>query len=202
MVQNIIYGSAEGPRYPNETYSERRGDCDDQAILLITLCRIVGIPAYLQVGCIYDFLGYNSDTYWEGHVTSVQKQIGWHGWAIVYVPPWGWLPVDLTYVYGDLTSNPLNAISRAAVTGQNVIQYMNFIHTDYVGGSRRLRDFIQSNDYFVYMVDEMKADFGFGSVWELLEVVIRVALIATAVGAVSLAVVFVYKWKKSVKVSM
>lgn len=198
ITDYVVYDSAEIPRYPNETLIEKKGDCDDQAILLITFCRIVGIPAYLQVGCIYNFLGYSNDTYWQEHVTSVQKQIGWHGWAIVYIPPWGWLPVDLTYVYDGL-SNPLNAIRGAAVTGQDVIQYMNFTHTDYVGASRRLRYFIQSNDFYVYMVDEMRMDTDFGSVWEFINLVFRAALIVTAVIAVSLASVFVYRWKRSGK---
>lgn len=205
IADYIDYVTAEVPRYPNETYNPNgrgKGDCDDQAILLITFCRIVGIPAYLQVGCIYDVFSYSSDTYWEGHVTSVQKQIGWHGWAIVYIPPWGWLPVDLTYVPIDpYLSNPLNAIRGAAVTGQNVIQCMNFTHTDYVGASRRLRDFIQSTNFFIYMVDEMRTN-DFGSLWELIDLVFRVVLVATAVVAVSLTFVFVYVWKRSGKVSM
>jgi transglutaminase-like putative cysteine protease len=199
IADNVIYDpAAEVPKYPNETYSNLLGDCDDQAILLITLCRILGIPAYLQVGCIYDFLAYGNDTYWKEHVTSVQKQIGWHGWAIVYIPPWGWLPVDLTYVYGGL-SDPLNAIRGAAVTGQDVIQYMNFTHTDYVGTSRRLRDFIQNNGFYIYMVDEMKMDIDFGGAWKLIGPLLRGILIATAVASVSLAVIFAYKWKKSGK---
>jgi len=197
---NIEYDSAEVPRYPNETLIEHKGDCDDQAILLITLCRILKIPAYLQVGAIHDFFSNSNETYWQGHVTSVLKQIGWHGWAIVYIPPWGWLPVDLTYVLIDpKLTNPLNAIRGAAVTGQEVIQYMNFTHTDYVGASRRLRDFIQSNPFYVYMVDEMKMNIDFGSAWEFIKLVLRGALIATAAIAASLAAVFVYKWKKSSK---
>jgi len=198
IADNIEYNSVEVPRYPNETYSERKGDCDDQAILLITLCRIVGIPAYLQVGAIHDIFNYGNDTYWQGHVTSVLKQIGWHGWAIVYIPPWGWLPVDLTYVLaiGGL-SDPLNAIKGAAVTGQNVIQYMNFTHTDYVGNSRHLRDFIQNNNFYIYMMDEMKMNTDFSSAWELIKLMLRGTLIAAAIIAVSLAAIFVYKWKNS-----
>src|SRR3990170_4374950 len=88
----------ENPYYPIQTYDRREGDCDDQAMLLITLCRIVGIPSYLQIGCIYMPTRFRNDTFWDDHVFLVQKRIGWHGWAIVYVPPWGWLPVDLTYV--------------------------------------------------------------------------------------------------------
>jgi len=204
ITDNIVYDwHAEIPKYPNETLNGQEGDCDDKAILLITLCRIVGIPAYLQVGCIYSFLGYSNDTYWEGRVTNVEIQIGWHGWAMVYIPPWGWLPVDLTYVPIDPNlNNPLNAIRGAAVTGQDVIQYMNFTHTDYVGASRRLRDFIQENRFYIYMVDEMRMNFDFGSVWGFIDQVLRVVLVATAVIAVSLAVVFVYKWEKSRKTSM
>ena len=202
IAYNIAYDSEEFPRYPTETYSQRRGDCDDQAILLITLCRILGIPAYLQVGCIFQpFSLPQTEEYWGGHVTSVLRQIAWHGWAIVYIPPWGWLPVDLTYVLGGIT-NPLNAIKGAAVTEQDVIQYMNFTHTDYVGASRRSRDFIQNNNFYIYMVDEMKWNIDFGIAWELIKLTLRVALIATAVIAVSLAAVFVYKWKKSDRASM
>ena len=39
----------EVPYYPNVTLHRAKGDCDDQANLLITMCRAVGIPAYLQL---------------------------------------------------------------------------------------------------------------------------------------------------------
>jgi len=204
IANNVTYDSYEVPRYPNETYIQRRGDCDDQAILLITLCRIVGIPAYLQVGCIFQ-LGsppthdeYWIDTHGRAHVTSISKQIAWHGWAIVYVPPWGWLPVDLTYVYGGL-SDPLNAIRGAAVTGQDVIQYMNFTHSDYVDSSRQFRDFIRNNDFYIFMIDEMNLNLDIASLWEFIELIVKATLIATAVVAISLAVVLIYKHKAKSK---
>jgi len=204
IADNVTYDSDEVPRYPNETYIQRRGDCDDQAILLITLCRIIGIPAYLQIGCIFQLGSLpTQDEYWidihgRAHVTSVSKQIAWHGWAIVYVPPWGWLPVDLTYVYGGLT-NPLNAIKGAAVTGQDVIQYMNFTHSDYVGSSRQFRDFIRNNNFYISMTDEMNLNLDIASLWEFLELIIKAALISTAVIAISLAVIFLYKHKAKSK---
>lgn len=153
--RNINYTVHEVPMYPNETYAERRGDCDDKAVLFITLCRIYGIPAYMQVGCIYvPTRRRTSETYWEGHVTSVLKRIGWHGWAMAYVPPWGWLPVDLTYVKDGL-DDPLNAIKAGAITLQETIQYLNITQTDYVASSREVREFITDNDFYVYMEDEM-----------------------------------------------
>jgi len=148
----------EVPLYPNETYLQREGDCDDQAILLITLCRILGIPAYLQVGCIYSpTTPIETTTYWDGHLTSVLKRIGWHGWAMVYVPGLGWLPVDLTYVWGGLVY-PLDAIRRAAVTSQRVIQYGNVTRTRYVASYRVAKAFLQNNNFYIYTEDEMNTE--------------------------------------------
>ena len=151
---NIDYTSYEFPRYPNETLSDGRGDCDDQAILLITFCRIREIPSYLQIGCIYQYGSTTQKSSWNGTVTSVLKQIAWHGWAMVYVPPWGWLPVDLTYVKGG-KDDPLNAIKTGAVTSQRTIQYMNISQRDYVASTRKYRKFLIGNQIYIYKEDEM-----------------------------------------------
>jgi len=159
---NIHYPSNlhEVPFYPNETYVSsnsqlNEGDCDDQAILLITLSRILGIPAYLQVGAIYmPTTERELSTYWQDHVEEITKRIGWHGWAMVYVPPWGWLPVDLTYAQGSM-ADPIKSIKNAAVTSQRVIQYMNITRSDYVASSRQARTFLINNDFYVYLEDEM-----------------------------------------------
>lgn len=143
------------PYYPDETYAKREGDCDDQANLFITLCRIYGIPSFLQIGCIYLPKVRINETFWEGHVTLVYEQIGWHGWAVVYAPPWGWLPVDFTYVIGGL-DDPLNAMKQAAVVAfQEVIQYANITKTDYVASYNETKDFLRENYFYVYERNEM-----------------------------------------------
>jgi hypothetical protein len=152
--RNISYSSYEFPRYPNETLSGGKGDCDDQAILLITFCRICEIPSYLQIGCIYEQRPTTQESSWNGTVTSVLKQIAWHGWAMVYIPHWGWLPVDLTYVR-DGQGNPLNAIRTGALTSQRTIQYMNISKRDYVTSTRQYRDFLIENQIYIYQEDEM-----------------------------------------------
>jgi len=152
--QNITYEPHEVPMYPNQTLLSSRGDCDDQAILLVTFCRILGIPSYLQIGCIYLPGQYSNETSWDDHVTNVARQIGWHGWAIVYIPPWGWLPVDLTYPKGGF-SNPLNAITTAVVTDDRTIQYMNISEMDYVTSAMAYREFIIENNFHIYAEDEM-----------------------------------------------
>jgi hypothetical protein len=150
-------GRHENPYYPDQTYALREGDCDDQAILLVTLCRIVGVPSYLQVGCIYQPSYFDNASVWNGCVSFVERRVGWHGWAFVYVPPWGWLPVDLTFVPEGF-SDPLNAIKYGAVTLQNTTQYLNVMHTDYVAASLEDRAFLVNNGFQVYTEDEMIQD--------------------------------------------
>jgi transglutaminase-like putative cysteine protease len=57
--------------------SHRYGDCGQEALLFITLCRSQGIPARWQTGW---------DTY-PGF-----KDI--HDWTEIYLAPYGWVPVD------------------------------------------------------------------------------------------------------------
>jgi hypothetical protein len=191
---NITY-KAQGllPYYPNETYAEREGDCDDQANLFITLCRICGIPSFLQIGCIYLPMERTNETFWEEHVTLVYERIGWHGWAAVYVPPWGWLPVDFTYVIGGL-DDPLNAIKQAAVVAfQEVIQYMNITKTDYVASYKETKNFLQDNDFYIYERNEMTQEVSQGdSGKEIVDMWLQWGLIATLVATFAVLGLFLY----------
>jgi Transglutaminase-like superfamily len=71
---------------------KRYGDCGQEGILFITLCRIAGLPARWQSG----FMTYPGDE-------------GMHDWAEIYLRPYGWIPVDpymgifFTSVTADLT---------------------------------------------------------------------------------------------------
>ena len=187
---NIDYGSYEVPRYPNETLSGREGDCDDQAILFITFCRICGIPSYLQIGCIYEYGSTTQQSGWNGTVTSVLKRIAWHGWAIVYVPPWGWLPVDLTYVRGG-RSDPLNAIKRGAVTSRRTIQYMNISQIDYIASTRKYRDFLIENQIYIHQRDEMSLAFQ-KFLEDFIEIWFLWFLIAAGIIIGTIMIVFIY----------
>jgi transglutaminase-like putative cysteine protease len=63
------------------------GDCGEQTLLLITLMRMNGIPARWQSGW----------TFTNGDYNNI------HDWAEIYLAPYGWVPVDVTY--GRLASN-------------------------------------------------------------------------------------------------
>ncbi len=170
--ENIAYKSYEGPLYPHETLQSRDGDCDDQAILLITFCRILEIPAYLQVGCLYLPSRNENETGWNGHITYVERGIGWHGWALVYIPPWGWLPVDLTYPTGGF-SKPLNAIQTAVVADIKTVQYVNISNIDYVASFWSFQKSVTENDFHVLVEDEMTR---IPQEWSLQDLIMRWAL--------------------------
>ena len=57
--------------------SRRYGDCGQEALLFITLCRLNGIPARWQSGW-NTFPGENTI----------------HDWSEIYLAPYGWIPVD------------------------------------------------------------------------------------------------------------
>jgi len=63
------------------------GDCGEQTLLLITLMRMNGIPARWQSG--WTFTRHDDNDI--------------HDWAEIYLAPYGWAPVDVTY--GRLDSN-------------------------------------------------------------------------------------------------
>lgn len=158
--ENIRYPSLghEVPFYPDETLETKEGDCDEQAMLFATFCRIYGIPSFIQVGCGYLPQYYANETHWSGKICYEFTRIGWHGWAMVFVPPWGWLPVDLTFVKAGL-DDPLNAVKFGAVTFQEFVQCANVSRTDYVDSSKTYRHFLIQNDFCLYLMDEMTRTF-------------------------------------------
>ncbi|MGC9165193.1 MAG: transglutaminase-like domain-containing protein [Thermoprotei archaeon] len=146
--ENILYPVNPPHLEPwNSTsvFRHREGDCDDRAILLISMLRSVGIPAYLQVGSIY--MSGNNSTEKFNNLYYELINTGWHGWAMVYIPPWGFLPVDLTYfkdasinyvkinnsTYLKITAkNPLSHIIGAALFTSTVFVASSIIASDYI----------------------------------------------------------------------
>ncbi|MBA8883053.1 transglutaminase-like domain-containing protein [Dokdonella fugitiva] len=56
-------------------------DCGQQTLLLMTLLRMNGIPTRWQSGWIYSDAGYDD----------------MHDWGWLYVAPYGWVPMDVTF---------------------------------------------------------------------------------------------------------
>lgn len=160
----IDYEVGKGPRYPHETLppdkvevGRGRGDCDDQANVLILMLRSLGIPAYLKTALVADFDYGKQRVIWapEAHYYSAFYGIDYgHAWAEVYVPPWGWLPVDLTF--HAQTGDPLDAI-RTSATSEAWVRYMiatlrmgNVCREDYIAEFRSWASEAASTPLFYY----------------------------------------------------
>jgi len=75
------------------------GDCGQEALLFITLCRLNGIPARWQSG-------------WN--MFPGAKTI--HDWSEIYVAPYGWMPVDpYMAIYAMRYANTLNPEQRREI---------------------------------------------------------------------------------------
>ncbi|MEO5560752.1 MAG: transglutaminase domain-containing protein [Dokdonella sp.] len=67
--------------------SAGHADCGQQTLLLMTLLRLNGIPSRWQSGMIYSDGSYNN----------------LHDWGQLYIAPYGWIPMDVTFGHLDST---------------------------------------------------------------------------------------------------
>ena len=144
------YIVTEIPRPPQQTVRDPRGDCDDLSLLFITMCRSQGIPAYLHAGVVLSESIMIDETDWGGHYRYVFEGAGWHAWAMVYIPPWGWLPVDLTMLGG---MDPLETISEAYYWRETTIVAWNITSHDYVQDEVMQRDSLITADIYWHQYD-------------------------------------------------
>lgn len=140
---NMVYASKYPyPQSVSQTFNTLSGDCDDQANLFVTFCRILGIPAYTTLGPIY-LPGNEIET--DSNMVFNLTNVGWHGWAMVYLPNNGsgeWVPVDLTFFSGAqdqnghiLSGNLLQHITSSAFASYDTAQYIDIKNADYISDS-------------------------------------------------------------------
>ena len=87
---------------PDEILAGGQGVCHHYCSSFVALCRAAGVPARVAHGIVLKG---------EGEITT---QHGSHGWASVYLDPFGWVPVD------PLSSDSLALFGRS-----------NYLLTDY-----------------------------------------------------------------------
>jgi transglutaminase-like putative cysteine protease len=73
MNENYEYETTRRgePKFCYDTLMSKRGDCDDQSVLFISLARAAGIPAWLEFGALYN---------------QREKTWGGHAWIRAYIP--------------------------------------------------------------------------------------------------------------------
>jgi len=67
------------------------GDCGEYSSLFVTMCRILKIPARNNTGFV---------------IFPKQKKINEHGWANIYLKPYGWLDFDTQYASLEKNASP------------------------------------------------------------------------------------------------
>jgi hypothetical protein len=150
---NMVYSSeATVPRDVSQTFAERAGDCDDQANLFVTFCRILGIPAYTTIGPIY-VPGVTTES--ESNLRFNLTNAAWHGWAMAYMPGNGgqWVPVDLTYFSGAImisghihSTDPIQHITGSALVHWDTLEYIYIKNLDYVSSTVQSKENITSSN--------------------------------------------------------
>lgn len=154
--QNVKYPSVKGDRIllPNETLTVLEGDCDEQANLIISFCRTLGIPAYLQYGCMYLPSKVEKVSKFDGRLSFHFDRIGWHAWAMIYVPPWEWLPVDMTIGYSK--EDAFLAIQAAAPQTLSTIISGNYFMADYVTEANYFGEQLKRTEVRIEQKETMK----------------------------------------------
>jgi Transglutaminase-like superfamily len=150
--ENSSYMVTEEPKRPEYMVRDPRGDCDDLSLLFITMCRSQGIPAYLQAGVVLSESLDIDETDWDGHYHYVFYGAGWHAWAMVYIPPWGWLPVDLTMLGGMSSSE---AITEAFYWYQYTVVAWNITSHDYILDETNQREALTESNVVFTQVDKL-----------------------------------------------
>lgn len=120
VVDNVEYDysklekqASERERYGAiKTYTLGKGVCGDFADLFVTLCRSSGIPAIVVKGFIYDRDG-----------LFPQEENG-HAWTEVFIPEYGWLPVDPTWaLFGSLEGRHISELLKRDSSEPTQIQW-------------------------------------------------------------------------------
>jgi len=104
--KNIKYQTIDDPIDAKETLRQGKGVCLQYAVLTVSLCRAVMIPAR----CIMGYVGVNGGKYFIGHA-----------WMEVYVGTEGWIPLDPTSGQLAFVDAGHIGISTATCIGASII---------------------------------------------------------------------------------
>lgn len=104
-----------------------KGDCGLQALLFITLLRILGIPAR-----------------WESGLYAGPDHVGCHDWAQFYTEAYGWLPADCSFGGAGFRSG--NEERRAFYFG-NLDPYRLVANSRYFAPFEGLRQYLRHDPY-------------------------------------------------------
>jgi len=147
----VKYSTRVPPRHPWEVILRRKGDCDDQSNLIITLLRASGIPSYLETGMVYisnNF--YLRSTTAGGFLSYEFIGGGSHGWVAAYIPPWGFIRVDLTFASG-IPGNLQSMLSHIKNAAYYSISFPTIVMSEI-----KKEDYVEQGIKFIEEIKEEK----------------------------------------------
>lgn len=135
MLDNFEYSFA--PEYSTqrnisyETFRNRYGDCGQLTLLFMTMLRYAGIPARWQSGWVV-----------------YPHRRGLHDWCEMYIPPYGWLAVDVTVMIGLQSRNQDEKMEDEELNNVRDFYFGNMHPHVFVANADHGRDFIPSKSDF------------------------------------------------------
>ncbi|RLF16890.1 MAG: hypothetical protein DRZ82_10340, partial [Thermoprotei archaeon] len=130
IMENFKYKPSGKPRPLGEVVVTRAGDCDDLSELFINFMWRYGIPAQLERVAVV-LVGEKNEYRFDGS-RVIYLNVGYHAYAIVYMPGWGWVSVDITFnnednpFYGSRYATLGNVIVFDRVMERNIALYEEF----------------------------------------------------------------------------
>lgn len=128
VINNMTYKYPPEKRGALEALDTLLGDCGQYSDLFITLARCAGIPARLAAGFYFAPDGQ-----------------GYHVWSEIYLPDYGWIPVDATFKKGfcRIDNNKLTVSTGMNIHLPNVPAWASYKNNDVEGAENGRTDFMQ-----------------------------------------------------------
>jgi len=92
IIQRVSYVLDGRWDHAPQVLDQGHGSCSEYSILFAAMCRAAGIPARYEAG-----------SYYGGSMPWIDQV--YHRWNQIYLPPYGWIHVDVTWDDRDIPAN-------------------------------------------------------------------------------------------------
>ena len=110
VIRHLRYAVQDEERGALWALDNGAGDCSEYSYLFVALCRAVGIPARIEAGFVFHYVGETTE---DGHM-----------WTEYFLENYGWVPVDPTW----RLFNTIDCRHFASIQGKpEAISYANYV---------------------------------------------------------------------------